>query len=311
MLDSDIVIPTYVNVDIDADPPENSAPMMNSDLIVLELDDTIRHEMLRNCAMENMSPHEFNDQLLSSEYINANTAEMFLDQAHSMGQRQWNMYMDMEDQSDTVDGVSGHYGGDPYDSADTEKLDSDVPEGMEFRTPTLSHTDGRETRRLDIVDMVYMCRTVLGHGPRTHDEELDIAGLCRCPEFEEGEDPPILSDTLYVDTGVDRPEQTGLNYVTDTCGVDFDVTDYDPDTDFVVELEYNTWDDACTWEFRNAPGHIFDKLIWNTSCYTDDDESPERFGHGGYVDAGIHPPRLCLLQRHNRLDNGIRNDTEY
>ena len=36
MLDSDIVIPTDVNVDIDADLPENSAPMMNSDLIVLE-----------------------------------------------------------------------------------------------------------------------------------------------------------------------------------------------------------------------------------------------------------------------------------
>ena len=77
---------------------------------------------------------------------------------------------------------------------------------MEFRTPTYIHPDGGETRSLDIVDMVYMCITVLGNGPETHDEDLDIAGLCRCPEFEEGEDPPVLSDTLHVDTGLDRPE---------------------------------------------------------------------------------------------------------
>ena len=49
-------------------------------------------------------------------------------------------------------------------------------------------------------------------------------------------------------------------------------------------------------------------MIRNTSYYTDDDESPEGFGHRGYVDAGIYPPWLCIVQRHNRLDNGIRND---
>ena len=46
MLDPDVAIHTDVNVDIDADLPENSAPMMNLDLIVLELDDTIRREVL-------------------------------------------------------------------------------------------------------------------------------------------------------------------------------------------------------------------------------------------------------------------------
>ena len=136
MLDLDIVIHTDVNVDRDADLPENSAPMMNSDLIVLELDDAIRLEVLRN---RTMSSHEFNDQLLPSEYVNLNTAEMFLDQVRSVGQRQWNMYMDMEDQYDTVNRVSVYYGGDPYNSEDTEEFDPAVPEGMEFRTPTHSH----------------------------------------------------------------------------------------------------------------------------------------------------------------------------
>ena len=46
--------------------------------------------------------------------------------------------------------------------------------------------------------------------------------------------------------------------------MDFDVTDNDSDTDSVAELEYKTWDDACAWEFRNAPGNIFDELIRNT-----------------------------------------------
>ena len=111
----------HVNVDIDTDLLEISAPMMNSDLIVLELEDDIRLEVLRNRTMENMSSHEFNDQLLPSEYVNLNTAELFLDQARSVGQRQWNMYMDLEVQSDTANGVSVYYGGDPYDSEIMEK----------------------------------------------------------------------------------------------------------------------------------------------------------------------------------------------
>ena len=50
------------------------------------------------------------------------------------------------------------------------------------------------------------------------------------------------------------------------------------------------------------------ELIRNTRSYTDDDESPGKFGHGGYVDGGIHPPRFCLGQQHSLWDNGIRNN---
>ena len=60
-------------------------------------------------------------------------------------------------------------------------------------------------------------------------------------------------------------------------------TDDDSDTDSIAELEYNTWNDACAWEFRNAsgndpPGLIQNPptdIIQNTRCYTDDDEYPE------------------------------------
>ena len=40
-------------------------------------------------------------------------------------------------------------------------------------------------------------------------------------------------------------------------------TDDNSDTDSVAELEYNTWDDACAGEFRNAPGNIPPGLIQN------------------------------------------------
>ena len=105
MPDPDLNVSTDVNVDIDADLPENSAPMMNSDLIVLELDDAIRREVLGGRTTKNMSSCGIDDRLLSPEYyISLNTAEMFLDQVRSVGLWRWSMCMDMEDQYDTVNG---------------------------------------------------------------------------------------------------------------------------------------------------------------------------------------------------------------
>ena len=85
-----------------------------------------------------------------------------------------------------------YYGGDLYDSEDTEEFDLDVQEGMDFRTYTHSRPDGGETRSVDTVDMVYMCRTVSGDKPGAQDEsdrslEMDDShiGLCRCPECVE------------------------------------------------------------------------------------------------------------------------------
>ena len=50
--------------------------------------------------------------------------------------------------------------------------------------------------------------------------------------------------------GLDRPKQKGLNCVIG------DVTGDNSDTDSVAELEYNTWNDACAWEFRSASGNL-------------------------------------------------------
>ena len=133
-------------------------------------------------------------------------------------------------------------------------------------------------------------------------EELDIAGFCRCPDLWEDEDPSVSSVGLHVNIGLDMSKQNGLNYVDVAYMKDFDATGDNSDTGSVAELEWNTWDDACAWEFQS---------IWKSpagSHYTDDDGSPEGLGHGGYVDGGIYPPRLCLWQQPSLWDSGIRND---
>ena len=97
------------------------------------------------------------------------------------------------------------------------------------------------------------------------------------------------SDGLHVNIGLDTLKQNGLNCVNVASMEDFDATGDNSDTDYVAELECNTWNDACAWEFRSASGNIPPELnqnppaelIRNTSYYTDDDGSPEGLGHGG------------------------------
>ena len=100
-----------------------------------------------------------------------------------------------------------------------------------------------------------------------------------------------------------------MHCVIGTCMEDCDATGDNSDTDSVAELEYNTWNYACAWEFRSASGNSLPGLIQNppteiirnTPCYT------EICGHGGYVDGGIHPPRFSLGQQHSLWDSGIWN----
>ena len=233
---------------------------------------------------------EINDQLLSPEHANMSDAGLVLDQVQSEGLRQWNMFMDGKYDYETFHGLLGYYGGDLY-----------VQEGIDFITYTHSRLDGGKTWGVDMVDMVYMYRTASGDKPgaldepdrltetdASHIEEVDIIGLCRCPEFGEREDSSVLSDQLHANIGLDMPTQKGLNCMIGACMEDFDITGDNSDTDSVAELEYNNWNDACTCRFRNAYGNLPlgliqnppTELIRNTSCSTDDNKSPERFGHG-------------------------------
>ena len=183
-----------------------------------------------------------------------------------------------------------YYGGDLCDSKELEEYDTldlactayaeddsfDAPEGMDLMTYTHSRPDGGETRGVDTVDMVHRCQTVSWATPRAQDEpdrttetdaldieEFDIAGFCRCPELWEEEDPSVSSDGLHVNIGLDMSKQNGLNYVDVASVKDFDATGDNLDTCSVAELEWNTWDDACAWEFQSASGNLPPELDLN------------------------------------------------
>ena len=209
--------------------------------------------------------------------------EMSLDEVRSEGLRQWNMDMDVEYQYETFNGLPVYYGGGVCDSEELEEYDPlqmalaayaedynfDVPEGMELMTYTRSRLDGGETRGVDTVDMVSLCRTVSWVTHRVPDEpggtsekdtayieELDIEGFCRCPDFWKEEDSSVPSAGLNVNIDLGMSKQNGLNYVDVASMGDFDASGVDADEGSVAELEWNTWDDACAWEFRSASGNF-------------------------------------------------------
>ena len=153
-------------------------PQFGSDLrqSSLELEDAIRREVLKSQSMGRVSARDVNGLLLSPENACLSDKEMSLDGVHSQGLRQWNMDMDVEYQYETFNGLPVYYGGDLYDSEDSEEYDPvemartayvedynyDVPEGMELMTYTRRRPDGGETRGVNTVqvDMIRMCRTV-------------------------------------------------------------------------------------------------------------------------------------------------------
>ena len=309
----------------------------------LKWEDVIRHAVLKSRSTGQVPGHDDNGLMLSPVEACCGDKEMSMDEVRSEGLRQWNMDMDVECQYETFNGLPVYYGGDLCDSEELEEHDTldlacaayaeddnfDAPEGMDLMTYTHSRPNGGEIRGVDTVDMVYMCQTVSWAMPRAQDEpdrtsemdaldieELDIEGFCRFPDLWEEEDPSVSSDGLHVNIGLDMSTQNGLHYVDVASMKDFDATDDNSDTGSVAELEWNTWDDACAWEFRSASGKFPPELdlnppaelLRNNCYYTDDDGSPEGLGHGGYVDGGIYPPRLCLWQQRSLWDSGIRND---
>ena len=95
--------------------------------------------------------------------------------------------MDVEYQYETFNGPPVYYGGDMYDSEDTEEYDPlemaraayvedynfDVPEGMELMMYTRRRLDGGDARGVNAIDMVPMGRTVSGVARYEPDESSD------------------------------------------------------------------------------------------------------------------------------------------
>ena len=98
--------------------------------------------------------------ILLSQQVNLCDAEISLDQLRSEGLRQWNMDMDIEYQYEIFNGLPVYYGGDMYDSEDTEEFIPNAPDTLERMMCTQRLSDGGDNRSLNAVNMTPMCRTV-------------------------------------------------------------------------------------------------------------------------------------------------------
>ena len=109
-----------------------------------ELEDAIRLEVLRNRL---------------GRQVNATDADISMDQLRSEGLRRWNTDMDIEYQYETFNGLPVYYGGDKYDSDDSEEFFPDTLEEMNNRMRNQSCPDGGDNNSVNMVDVAPKCHS--------------------------------------------------------------------------------------------------------------------------------------------------------
>ena len=109
-----------------------------------ELEDAIRLEVLRKRL---------------GRQVNATDADISMDQLRSEGLRRWNTDMDIEYQYETFNGLPVYYGGDRYDSDDSEEFFPDTSEEINNRMRNQSRPDGGDNNSVNTVDVTPKCRT--------------------------------------------------------------------------------------------------------------------------------------------------------
>ena len=176
------------------------------------------------------------------------------------------MYNSEESEDDPLERARGAY---------VEDYDFDVPEGIELMTYNQRRPDGGEARSVDTVDMVPMCRIVSCVTRIAHDKSSDTSGtdtavingsdmedFCQGPELSDEEDCFGSDVGSSAVSNSCNSEQDDLSYADIASVADFDSEDsdvdfcYDPDEGSVAELEWNTWDETCALDFRNASGIV-------------------------------------------------------
>ena len=236
-----------------------------------ELEDAIRREVLRNRSMGYMSSREVNGPLLLPEQVNLSDAENSLDQVRLEGLRQWNMDMDIEYQYETFIGLPVYYGGDMYDSEDTEEFVPNAPDGMECMSYTQRLPDDGDNRSVNTVNMGPTCRTVSRVARCEPDEssdtsrtdtaeleQLDSADYDLGTVVWEDMDCPVLIAGSFVDNSLCNSSQAMSNYrdvasMGDFADEDFIDTGFDSDMGSGAEFDSH----ACAWEswsaYENSP----------------------------------------------------------
>ena len=218
-----------------------------------ELEDAIRREVLRNRLMGQ---------------VNLSDADTSLDQLRSEGLRKWNMDMDIEYQYETFNGLPVYYGGDMYDSEDTEEFIPNAPDGMEYMMCTQRRPDGGDNRSVNAVNMTPTCRTV-SRGARSASDESSDTSRTDTAELDstdceletvvwEDMDCPVLIYGSFVDNSLCLASQAmssnrDVAHMGDFADEDFNDTGFDSDMGSVVEFQWNTRNDAYAWESQKFP----------------------------------------------------------
>ena len=275
----------------------------NAGLSSPELEDVIRYEVLRNRLMGYRSSWEVKDPLLLPKQINVCDAEISLDQLCSEGLRQWNMDMDIEYQYETFNGLPVYYGGDMYDSEDTEEFVPNAPDTLERTMRTQRLPDGGDNRSVNAVNMTPMCRTV-SKGARSQSDEFSDTSRTDTAELEEldsadcdiemdvwedMEYPVLISDSC-VDNGLCLSSQTmssykDVAYMGHFPDEDFIDTGFDSDMGSEAEFEWKTQNDVYAGESWSASENFLPDSGKDLVYYRDDTvNGAERYIDGaGYL----------------------------
>ena len=301
--------------------------------------DVIRHDVLRNRLMGYGSSREVKDPLLLPQQVNLCDAEISLDQLRSEGLQQWNMDMDIEYQYETFNGLPVYYGGDMYDSEDTEEFVPNAPDTLERMMCTERLLDGGDNRSVNAVNMTPMCRTV-SKGVRGESDEFSDTSTTDTAELEELDstdcdiemdvwedmDCPVLISGSSVDNSLCLSGQTmsshrDVAYMGDFADEDFIDTGFDLDMGSEAEFEWNAWNGACAWELWSASEHsraLPAESVKDVVYYRDISECLESdiccTGIQSvncaerYIDGAGYLVRLCLLEQPSRRDVGVRCD---
>ena len=214
------------------------------------MEDAIRREVFRN-------------RLVGQ--VNITEADISIDQLRSEGLRRWNTDMDIEYQYETFNGLPVYYGGDRYDSDDTEEFIPNAPNEMEYMTCTQRRLDGEDNRSVNTVMSGPMCVTV-SKGARGEVDEpsdtpaTDSAELSDMDGWLDSDvwDRPVWRYGSHTVDNLSQASQTLSNNRDVACMGDFvdeDFNDngFNSDVDSRMEFEWNGWDDTYTGESEISP----------------------------------------------------------
>ena len=239
--------------------------------------------------------------------------EITLDEVRSEGLWQWNMDMDIEYQYETFNGLPVYYGGDMYDSEDTEGFDPDVPAVMGGMTYAERPPDDGDGRSVNVVNMAPVDRTVSRVALCEVDKSSDMSGT----------DTARLEEVQLCNSSYTMSSYEDLAYMGDFVDEDFMDTGFDSDIGSEAEFRWTTRDDACTWESWRAsgisppdstgalPAMSVKDIVYHRNdskcqkgdvCYNGINSvcCKDRYADGDRY-------RLCLLRRPSRQDIGVWN----